>query len=73
VARGADETPVDVMLRAGGIEYAEASREAQTVTLRGVPMPCAFAPRRLRRKRTFRDQDEPDRPFREAKLRARGA
>ena len=63
VVRVADEIVVDLMKAAGGIEYDEASRLVDVVTIDGVPIPFA-SPRLLwRTKQTLRDKDRPDRAF----------
>jgi hypothetical protein len=63
VVRIADEIVVDLMKAACGIEYAEAVRMVDEVTIEGVPIP--FASRKLlwRTKQTVRDKDRQDRAF----------
>lgn len=69
VVRVADEVVVDLMLSAGGISYHEASREVETVVLRGVPVPFASPRLLLRMKQSPREKDILDRQFLEMKVR----
>ncbi len=61
VVRVADEIVVDLMASAGGIDYAEASKEIVIRLVEGVPIPFA-SPRLLWRmkKDTHREKDAPD-------------
>ena len=61
VIRVADEFLVDLMVSAGGIDYAEAARDVIIHELEGVPIPFA-SPRLLWRMKavTHRAKDEPD-------------
>ena len=69
VVRVADEVLVDLMLAACGIGYEEAIREAETITIQGVPIPFATPKLLLRMKRTYREKDSIDREFLERKIR----
>jgi hypothetical protein len=69
VVRVADEIMVDLMLAACGIDYSEASREVESVTIRGVLIPFASPKLLLRMKQTYRDKDALDRQFLEQKIR----
>jgi hypothetical protein len=61
VVRVADEVVVDLMRSAGGIEYAEASREIAVREIDGVPIPFASPQLLWRMKRhTHREKDRPD-------------
>ena len=71
VVRVADEIVVDLMLAACGIGYEEASKEIETVSIQGVPIPFASPALLLRMKQTHREKDHLDRMFLEAKLRGR--
>ena len=64
VIRVADEFLVDLMVSAGGIDYAEAARDVVIHELDGVPIPFA-SPRLLWRMKavTHRAKDEPDLVF----------
>jgi hypothetical protein len=63
VVRVADEVVVDLMTAACGINYEQAARDAETVTIDGVPIPFVSAATLLRMKQTLRDKDEVDRVF----------
>jgi hypothetical protein len=54
-----------------GIDYAEASQEAECVVFQGVSIPFVSAPMLLRMKQTPREKDALDRQFLEMKI-ARG-
>jgi len=69
VVRIADEIVVDLMLKACGVGYEEASPEVMMRTLNGVPIPFASAKLMLRLKQTYREKDAFDRQFLEQKLR----
>lgn len=63
VVRIADEIVVDLMKAACGIEYAEAARMVDEVTIEGVPIPFASPKLLWRTKQTVRDKDRQDRGF----------
>ena len=63
VVRVGDEFVVDLMKAACGVEYAEASKEVQMVTLEGVSIPFATARLLWRLKQTHREKDVEDRAF----------
>ncbi len=64
VVRVADEVLVDLMRSAAGIDYAEASRNALTEEVGGVPIPFASPQLLWRMKRhTHREKDAPDLVF----------
>lgn len=63
VVRVADEIVVDLMKSACGIEYEEASREVEVVTIEGVPIPFARPELLWRMKQTVREKDKLDRLF----------
>jgi hypothetical protein len=64
VIRVADEILVDLMVSAGGIDYAEAAKDVVVRELEGVPIPFA-SPRLLWRMKavTHRSKDQPDLVF----------
>ncbi len=64
VIRIADEFLVDLMVRAGGIDYAEAAKDVVVREIDGVPVPFA-SPRLLWRMKavTHRTKDQPDLAF----------
>ena len=68
VVRIVDEVVVDLMLKACGIGYEEASREIETVRIRDVSIPFASPKLLLRMKQTYREKDELDRKFLERKI-----
>jgi hypothetical protein len=68
VIRVGDEITVDLMAAACGIGYEEAMRDAETVTIEGVPIPFASAATLLRMKQTYREKDLVDRLFLERLL-----
>ena len=68
VVRVADEIVVDLMLTACGIGYEEASKEIETVSIQGVPIPFASPALLLRMKQTHREKDALDRMFLERKI-----
>ena len=63
VVRIADEVLVDLMKRACGVEYAEASKDVCLTEVRGVPVPFANPKLLLRLKQTHREKDAEDRLF----------
>lgn len=60
VVRVSDEILVDLMISAGGIEYAEASKSIETTEIAGVLIPFADARLLLRMKQTPREKDADD-------------
>ena len=60
VIRVADEIVVDLMKRACGIEYAEASKHIVKVTLQGVTIPFADIDLLIRLKQSVRPKDKID-------------
>jgi len=73
VVRVADEVVVDLMGRACGLTYTEASRDAETIERGGVVIPVPSPATLIRMKDTPRPQDAVDRAFLEGVLRERGA
>ena len=71
VVRVADEVVVDLMLRAGGVSFAEAQGEIEYREIGGVNIPFASARLLWRTKQTHREKDELDLHFLKAKLGAR--
>ena len=63
VVRIADEVLVDLMKRACGVEYAEASKDVCLTEVRGVAIPFANPKLLLRLKQTHREKDADDRLF----------
>jgi hypothetical protein len=63
VVRVADEIVVDLMKAACGIEYEEAHRMVNVVTIDGVPIPFANPLLLWRTKQTMREKDRLDRVF----------
>ena len=72
VVRVADEIVVDLMARACGVDYAEASRDAVIIRFADVPIPVASPETLLRTKNTVRPADAADRQFLEALIDAAG-
>jgi predicted nucleotidyltransferase len=70
VVRVADEVVVDLMARACGIEYAEAVRDVESLTVAGVVIPVASLATLIRTKNTVRPSDAADRRYLEELLRA---
>jgi predicted nucleotidyltransferase len=70
VVRVADEVVVDLMARACGIEYAEAARDVESLTVAGVVIPVASLATLIRTKNTARPSDAADRRYLEELLRA---
>ncbi|MFB3854715.1 MAG: nucleotidyl transferase AbiEii/AbiGii toxin family protein [Vicinamibacterales bacterium] len=66
VVRVADEIVVDLMAKACGVDYAEASRDAVTLAFDDVPIPVASPRTLLRTKDTLRPADAADRQFLQA-------
>ncbi len=71
VVRVADEVVVDLMARACGLDYAEASQDAETIALGGVAVPVASPKTLIRTKDTFRASDRADRGYLEVLLEER--
>lgn len=72
VVRVGDEFVVDLMKRSCGIEYAQASRQIEWVTIKGVKIPFASPELLWRTKQTHRDKDALDRAFLTELLKNRG-
>ncbi len=70
VVRVADEVVVDLMARACGIEYADAAKDVESVTVAGVEIPVASLATLIRTKNTMRPSDAADRRYLEERLRA---
>ncbi len=68
VVRVADEVVVDLMLRACGVSYAEATGEIDYHEMAGVKIPFASTQLLWRTKQTYREKDELDRRFLATKL-----
>lgn len=73
VVRVADEVVVDLMGRACGLSYADASRDAESIERDGVVIPVPSPATLIRMKDTPRPQDAIDRAFLEGVLREREA
>jgi hypothetical protein len=71
VVRVADEVIVDIMGRACGLTWAEATRDAETVERDGVVIPIPSPATLIRTKDTPRHQDAIDRAFLEGVLKER--
>jgi len=63
VVRVVDDLMIDLMMAACGLTYEDAIKDAEIVSLEGVPIPFASAVTLLRMKQTRRDKDEVDRIF----------
>lgn len=70
VVRVADEVMVDLLGRACGLSYADASADAEVVELEGVAVPVASKATLIRTKDTIRPSDAADCQFLEALIRA---
>jgi hypothetical protein len=70
VVRVADEIVVDLMARACGIDYADAVRDVEQLTVSGVDIPVASLATLIRTKNTVRPSDAADRRYLEELLRA---
>jgi hypothetical protein len=70
VVRVADEVLVDLLGRACGLSYGDASSDAEVVEVEGVTIPVASKRTLIRTKETVRPSDRADRDFLEALLRA---
>jgi hypothetical protein len=66
----ADEVVVDLMARACGVDYAEAAKDAEALTIDGVSIPVASLKTLIRTKDTVRPSDAVDRRYLEELLRA---
>jgi hypothetical protein len=66
VVRVADEIVVDLMARACGVDYADASRDTVTIQFDDVPIPVASPHTLIRTKNTVRPSDAADRQFLQA-------
>lgn len=73
VVRVADEVIVDLMGRACGLSYAQASHDAESIERGGVVIPVPSPATLIRMKDTPRPQDAIDRAFLEGVLREREA
>lgn len=71
VVRVADEVVVDLMGRACGVDYTEAVRDAETISLAGVTIPVASPRTLIRTKETIRPSDAADRRYLDELLRTR--
>lgn len=63
VVRVADEIVVDLMAAAGGVDYADARRDAVDIAFDGVPIRVASPHTLIRTKNTVRPADAADRQF----------
>jgi hypothetical protein len=72
VVRVADEVVVDLLGRACGVDFAEASQDAEAFVREGVEIRVASPSTLIRLKQTARPQDALDRAFLEGVLRSRG-
>jgi len=68
VVRVADEIVIDLMKRACGVEYSEAERMVDRVTIDGVTIPFANVDLLWKTKQTLREKDAVDRTFLAARL-----
>jgi len=68
VVRVADEIVVDLLTRACGVDFEEAARSIERVSIDGVPIPFATPELLLRLKQTIREKDRVDRMFLEQLL-----
>ena len=66
VVRVADEIVVDLMAKACGVDYADATRDAIEIQFAGVPICVASPPTLIRTKNTIRPSDAADRQFLQA-------
>jgi hypothetical protein len=72
VVKVADGIVVDLMARAGGVEYEEASRMVEVTDVEGVAIPFAGPALLLKTKQTVRDRDRIDREYLDLLLRETG-
>ena len=70
VVRVADEIVVDLMARACGVDYTDATRDVTTLTIDGIAIPVASPATLIRTKNTVRPSDAADRRYLEELLRA---
>ena len=63
VVRVADEIVVDLMAKACGVDYSDASRDAVSITFGDVAIPVASPRTLVRTKNTLRPSDAADRQF----------
>ena len=63
VVRVVDEVVVDLMAKACGVEYADAAKDNQTVTIGGVSIPVPSIQTLIRTKNTIRPSDAADRMY----------
>jgi hypothetical protein len=70
VVRVADEIVVDLMALACGIDYSDAAKDSQSLTIEGIPIPVASPATLIRTKNTVRPSDAADRRYLEEVLRA---
>jgi hypothetical protein len=68
VVRVADEVVVDLMGAACGVDYQEAVKDVETLTIGGVSVPVASVSTLIRTKNTFRPSDAADRRYLEVLL-----
>jgi predicted nucleotidyltransferase len=71
VVRVADEIVVDLMALACGIDYADAAKDLEHLTIGGIDIPTASVETLIRTKNTVRPSDAADRRYLEELLRAR--
>ena len=71
VVRVADEIVIDLMALACGIDYSEAARDSERLTVDGVSIPLASPETLIRTKNTVRPSDAADRRYLEELLRAK--
>ena len=71
VVRVADEIVIDLMASACGIDYGEAAKDCERVTLDGVSIPLASPETLIRTKNTVRPSDAADRRYLEELLDAK--
>src|SRR6185436_568499 len=69
VVRVADEVLVDLLGRACGITYQDATADAKVIEVEGVPIPVASKQTLIRTKETVRPSDQIDREFLAALIR----
>jgi len=70
VVRVADEIVVDLMALACGVDYTDAAKDRQSLTIQGVQIPVASPATLVRTKNTARPSDAADRHYLEELLRA---
>jgi predicted nucleotidyltransferase len=70
VVRVADEVVVDLMAVACGVDYAEASKDVDSLMLGGISIPVASLETLIRTKNTVRPSDAADRRYLEELLQA---